>query len=74
MEMLKNTRIADLLPAGDFYIDPWRPCGPGAGDPRHIPISAVGMKRYLAAEGTAPVMRHRLGEIDVETVRYERCE
>jgi putative mRNA 3-end processing factor len=28
------------------------------------------MGRYLATDGTAPVMRHRLGDIDLSTIRY----
>ncbi len=57
-------------PAGDFYIDPWRPVDRALITHGHADHARDGMGRYLATEAAAPVMRHRLGEISLETVGY----
>ena len=56
--------------AGDFYVDPWRPVDRALITHGHADHSRWGMKRYLATEAAAPVMRHRLGDVEIETVRY----
>lgn len=57
-------------PAGDFYIDPWRPVDRALITHGHADHARFGHNRYLCTDGAAPVMRHRLGPIDVETVTY----
>lgn len=57
-------------PAADVYIDPWRPVERALITHGHADHARTGMGRYLATESAAPVIRHRLGEIDLETVRY----
>ena len=57
-------------PAGDFFIDPWRPVDRALITHGHADHARDGMGRYLATEAAAPVMRHRLGEIDLETIPY----
>ena len=57
-------------PAGDFFIDPWRPVERAVITHAHADHARPGHARYLATDGSAPVMRHRLGEISVETLRY----
>lgn len=56
--------------AGDFYIDPWRPVDRALITHGHSDHARPGMARYLATEAAAPVIRHRLGEIVLETIRY----
>ncbi|SFS04400.1 ligase-associated DNA damage response exonuclease [Yoonia litorea] len=56
--------------AGDFYIDPWQPVDRALITHGHSDHARSGMGRYLATEGTAPVMRHRLGEITLQTASY----
>lgn len=68
--LLKHTDRGIYCAAGDFYIDPWRPVERALITHAHSDHARWGMKRYLATTGTAPVMRHRLGEIDVDTVAY----
>ena len=62
-------------PAGDFYIDPWRPVDRALITHGHADHARPGHRRYLATEAAAPVMRHRLGEITLDTIRYgeRRC-
>ena len=55
---------------GGFYIDPWRPVDSAIITHGHADHSRYGHKKYLATDSAAPVIRHRLGEIELETVKY----
>ncbi|MCR9108651.1 ligase-associated DNA damage response exonuclease [Marivita sp. XM-24bin2] len=57
-------------PAGDFYIDPWRPVDRALITHGHADHARPGHRRYLCTDACAPVMRHRLGDISVETVKF----
>ena len=74
-----NRCMADVLtftdrgiycPAGNFYIDPWRPVDRALITHAHSDHARSGMGQYLATTGTAPVMRHRLGDIQLQTINY----
>jgi putative mRNA 3-end processing factor len=73
------TRAADLVcqrpeglycPAGDFYIDPWRPVGRAVITHAHGDHARPGHADYLAAADAREVLCTRLGEIRLQTVRY----
>jgi len=70
-DVLTFTDRGIYCPAGDFYIDPWKPVDRALITHGHSDHAHPGMGRYLATEGTAPVMRHRLGEIALQTTPYE---
>ncbi|MFK7874729.1 MAG: ligase-associated DNA damage response exonuclease [Paracoccaceae bacterium] len=55
---------------GDFYIDPWRPVARALITHGHADHARYGMGKYLCTDIAAPVMRHRLGDIDLETAHY----
>ena len=57
-------------PAGDFYIDPWKPVDRALITHGHADHSRWGMKRYLATQAATPVIKHRLGDIQIETIKY----
>jgi putative mRNA 3-end processing factor len=57
-------------PAADAYIDPWRPVDRALITHGHADHARPGHRRYLATEAAAPVMRHRLGRITLQTTRY----
>ena len=57
-------------PAGDFFIDPWRPVDRALITHGHSDHARPGMGRYLATQAAAPVIRHRLGAVSLETVAY----
>ena len=57
-------------PAGRFHIDPWRSVDRAVITHGHADHSYPGHRRYLATAAAAPVIRHRLGEIAIETMRY----
>ena len=69
-DVLTFTDRGIYCPAGDFYIDPWRPVDRALITHGHSDHARPGMGRYLATAGTAPVMRHRLGEITLQTISY----
>ncbi|WP_299967050.1 ligase-associated DNA damage response exonuclease [uncultured Roseobacter sp.] len=57
-------------PAGDFYIDPWRPVDRALITHGHADHARWGHGHYLATHAALPVMRHRLGEIDAQGIGY----
>ncbi|MCF7701001.1 ligase-associated DNA damage response exonuclease [Loktanella sp. M215] len=69
-DVLTFTDRGIYCPAGDFYIDPWRPVDRALITHGHADHSRWGMKRYLATTAAAPVMRHRLGDIALDTISY----
>ncbi|WP_439155455.1 ligase-associated DNA damage response exonuclease [Yoonia sp.] len=69
-DILTFTDRGIYCPAGDFYIDPWRPVDRALITHAHSDHARPGMGAYLSTTGTAPVMRHRLGAIRLDTIRY----
>lgn len=57
-------------PAGDFFIDPWRPVDRALITHGHADHARPGHARYLATHAAAPVMRHRLGDITLEGIAF----
>ncbi|KIN60431.1 Exonuclease of the beta-lactamase fold involved in RNA processing [Sulfitobacter noctilucae] len=68
--VLTFTENGIYCPAGDFYIDPWRPVDRALITHGHADHSRWGMGRYLATHAALPVMRHRLGEITADGIAY----
>jgi putative mRNA 3-end processing factor len=73
------TRSTDLVvvrpeglycPDGDFYIDPWRPVERAVVTHAHADHARTGHAHYLAAQPGEQILRTRLGEIDLQTLRY----
>ncbi|MFD1193458.1 ligase-associated DNA damage response exonuclease [Seohaeicola saemankumensis] len=56
--------------AGDFFIDPWRPVDRALITHAHADHARPGHGRYLCTDASMPVMRHRLGVITGDTIRY----
>lgn len=71
-DVLTFTDRGIYCPAGDFYIDPWQPVDRALITHGHADHARWGMNSYLATDAAAPVMRHRLGDVSLETIRY--CE
>lgn len=57
-------------PPGDFYIDPWRPVDRAVITHAHADHARRGHAGYLAAAPAEGVLRARLGEITLQTLRY----
>ncbi len=57
-------------PAGDFYIDPWRPVALALITHGHSDHARSGHQSYLATTNAAPVIGYRLGQISLDTINY----
>ncbi|CUH26417.1 putative exonuclease, DNA ligase-associated [Jannaschia seosinensis] len=57
-------------PAGRFHIDPWRPVERALVTHGHADHSYPGHRRYLTSKAAGPVIRHRLGEVDLEGIEF----
>jgi putative mRNA 3-end processing factor len=68
--VLTFTERGIYCPAGDFFIDPWRPVDKALITHGHADHARWGHKSYLATEAAAPVMRYRLGDIALDTIRF----
>lgn len=68
--VLSFTERGIYCPAGDFYVDPWRPVARALVTHGHSDHARPGMRGYLATAQAAPVMRHRLGDIRIDSVAY----
>ncbi len=68
--LLTFTDRGIFCPAGDFYIDPWRPVQRALITHAHSDHARFGHGAYLSTPGTDVVMRHRLGDIASETIVY----
>ncbi|MFZ1661489.1 MAG: ligase-associated DNA damage response exonuclease [Paracoccaceae bacterium] len=68
--VLTFTERGVYCPAGDFYIDPWRPVCRALITHGHSDHARPGHGAYLATHASGPVLRHRLGEIDLETIGF----
>ena len=55
---------------GDFYIDPWRPVRRALITHGHADHAFFGHKYYLSTDVASPVLKHRLGQITLETLQY----
>lgn len=69
-DVLTFTPEGIYCPAGDFHIDPWRPVPRALITHGHADHSRWGMGAYLATSSAAPVIRHRLGDITMDTIDY----
>jgi putative mRNA 3-end processing factor len=70
MPLIQFTEKGLYCEQGDFFIDPWRPVDRAVITHAHADHSRWGMKNYLTHHRSIPVMRHRLGEIEVEGMEY----
>jgi len=76
---MKKSTSSDLLqftPKGiwceqaDIYIDPWKPVKKAMITHGHADHSRFGNDHYLATASAAPVIKYRLGDINIQTVDY----
>ena len=57
-------------PAGDFYIDPWRPVDRAVITHAHADHARTGHAHYLATARSEGVLRARLGAINLQPMAY----
>ena len=69
-QVLTFTENGIFCPAGGFFIDPWRKVDRALITHGHADHARWGMGRYLCTEAAQPVIRHRLGDVPIETTPY----
>ena len=57
-------------PEADAFIDPWRPVPRALITHGHSDHARWGHQQYLCTHAAAPVIRHRLGDVSIQTVDY----
>ena len=71
-DVLQFTDRGIYCPAGDFYIDPWKPVDRALITHGHADHARPGMAAYLATPSAKPVMQMRLGDdANIETQPYD---
>lgn len=63
-----------FCPAGEFFIDPWRPVERALITHGHADHARAGHGAYLATQSAAPVLRHRLGQIPLEVLPFGQVQ
>ena len=72
MAILKFTDKGIYCEQGDFYIDPWKPVGFAVITHGHADHARWGNAAYLCHELSKPILQHRLGEIQIQTLPYNK--
>ena len=70
MAVLELRPAGLYCPAGDFYIDPWRPVDRAVLTHAHADHARRGHARYLAQRDALGVLRTRLGPVSIDAVGY----
>src|SRR5579871_1936506 len=70
MDLITSTDRGLYCPAGDFYIDPWRPVRRALITHAHGDHARPGSDLYVCHKDSAPILLKRLGEIALEAVDY----
>ena len=68
--VLQTTEKGLYCPAGDFFIDPWRPVDRALITHGHADHARPGHGAYLASHAALPVIRHRLGDIRADGIGF----
>ncbi|MEM9929512.1 MAG: ligase-associated DNA damage response exonuclease [Bacteroidota bacterium] len=68
--LLEFTDRGLYCPQADVYIDPWRPVPRALITHGHSDHSRWGHQHYLCTTTAAPVIRYRLGDINLSTIDY----
>lgn len=69
-DLLKFTAKGIYCAQAGIYIDPWRPVDKALITHGHADHSRWGHKSYLATASAAPVIKYRLGDINMQTIDY----
>ena len=70
MDLLTFTKEGIYCPPADVHIDPWKPVKRALITHGHSDHSRWGHQQYLCVEEAAPVIKYRLGDVRVHTIKY----
>lgn len=60
-DLVQETKSGLFCPAGNFYIDPWKPVENAVITHAHSDHARPGNGSYYCTESSLPIMKHRLG-------------
>ncbi|MNJ98263.1 hypothetical protein D3C87_160260 [compost metagenome] len=72
MALITFTNKGIYCKQGDFYIDPWQPVNLAVTTHGHADHVKWGNKAYLCHEHTKPILQHRLGDLNIQTLPYHK--
>ena len=70
MALIEFTNKGLYCPAGDFYIDPWKPVNKAVITHAHSDHARLGSNRYLCHTASSPLLKLRLGDVAIDTVNW----
>lgn len=70
MQLIEFTDKGLYCRAGDFYIDPWKPVDKAVITHAHSDHARMGSNEYLCHHYTKPLLKLRLGEINVQSLEW----
>jgi putative mRNA 3-end processing factor len=70
MDLIVQRPEGLYCPAGDFYIDPWRPVSRAVITHAHADHARTGHQHYLAAAPAKHVLTSRLGAVNLQCLDY----
>lgn len=70
MPLIEFTESGLYCRAGDFFIDPWRPVQRAVITHAHSDHARTGSNHYLSHIASAPILKLRLGPINLQTVEW----
>ncbi|MCB0568843.1 MAG: ligase-associated DNA damage response exonuclease [Phaeodactylibacter sp.] len=70
MPLLEFSEKGIFCRAAGVHIDPWRPVERALITHGHADHSRWGHRSYLCTETARPVIRHRLGDVNIQSVKF----
>lgn len=70
MQLIEFTESGLYCRQGDFYIDPWRPVNRAVITHAHSDHARIGSKHYLCHRFTAPLLKLRLGDVNIQSLEW----
>ena len=68
--LLVHTAFGLFCPKADVYLDPWKPVKKAILSHGHADHARWGSSSYLCTPTAAPVIKYRLGDINLETLPF----
>ena len=68
--LLVHTALGLYCPKADVYLDPWKPVKKAILSHGHADHARWGSSYYLCTPTAAPVIKYRLGDINLETLPF----
>jgi putative mRNA 3-end processing factor len=72
MALIEFTNKGLYCPAGDFYIDPWKPADKAIITHAHSDHARWGSRYYLCHTASLPLLKLRLGDVAIDTLDWNK--